>query len=157
MSFQTSTGEERPEGTHDAQAIAYHVPTDTLYWADQYKGAISQMNLDGSFIREMTIPDNHRREETAEATRGLRSDCGYQGLTISPDDKLYVVTGCPLIQNSEVVTNSDQEYSPEGGYAVTMLVYDISGSFLQLIPVVILYHQSTRCGWNSQAGCQPYP
>ncbi len=110
LSFQTSTGEERPEGTHDARAIAYHAPTDTLYWADQSgQGAISQMNLDGSFVREMTIPDYHRPKEN----RGLRPDCGYQGLTISADNnRLYVVTACPLIQNSEL----------------TMLVYDISGT-----------------------------
>ncbi len=80
------------------------------------------MNLDGSFVREMTIPDYHRS--------GLRFDCGYQGLTISPDgNRLYVVTGCPLFQNSEVVTNSGQQFAPEDGFAVTMLVYDISGTY----------------------------
>ncbi len=119
-------GEVRPEGTHDAQAIAYHAPTNTLYWADQYgQGAISQMNVDGSFVREMTVPDYHRPQETA---RGLRADCGYQGMTISADNnRLYVITGCPLAQNSDPVTNSGQKFSPEGGYAVNMLVYDISG------------------------------
>ncbi len=130
--FQSSVGEDRPLGTHDAQALAYHAPTDTLYWADQYgQGAISQMNLDGSFIREMTIPEYHRRQETtAEGTTGLRSDCGYLGMSISSEDntRLYVITGCPLVQNSDPVTNSGQQYAPEGGYAVNMLVYDISGT-----------------------------
>ncbi len=81
------------------------------------------MNLDGSFVREMTIPEYHRPQENI---RGFRSDCGYQGLTISPDgNRLYAVTcqvcmsACPLI---------GQQFAPEGGNAVNMLVYDISGT-----------------------------
>ncbi len=85
------------------------------------------MNLDGSYIREMTIPEYHLRD-TARGTRGVQQDCGYQGLSISADNRLYVMTGCPLVQNSDPVTNSGQQYAPEGGYAVSMLVYDISGT-----------------------------
>ncbi len=82
------------------------------------------MALDGTFIREMTLPLYHLLdpEATAEGpATGLRPDCGYQGMTITPnDDFLYVIAGCPLFQTAKILT-------PTEGAPVSMLVYDITG------------------------------
>lgn len=91
----------------DPEAIRFAAATKTIYWSSEGdavgKPAIYEAAADGAFRRAFAIPDAYLPND--DATRGVRSNQSFEGLTISTDGTtLWAVTENALVQDGEAAT-----------------------------------------------------
>ncbi len=110
-------------GTVDPEAIRYDNLNNTLLWSSEgnisnaIAPAIREMNLDGSYLQDLTIPVRYR-PDTTEAS-GPRQNGVFEALTLSVNgDEVISMLELPLIQDG-VVPNIAPTDSP-----VRMVFFD---------------------------------
>lgn len=91
----------------DAESIRFNPASQTLYWSSEGdregKPSVREMKLDGTFVREFTLPDVYLPDENK--TRGTRINLAFESLAISADGKtLLAGTENALAQDGDIAT-----------------------------------------------------
>lgn len=91
----------------DAESIRFNPESQTLYWSSEGdrngRPSVREMKLDGSFVREFTLPDAYLPDENK--TRGTRNNLAFESLTITEDGKtLLAGTENALVQDGDIAT-----------------------------------------------------
>ena len=119
--LRTQQGNAYPEGEVDPEAIVF--TSDSLIYisSEGVPGKnippfINAFTKTGSFVKEMKIPEAYR---SADNSRGVRNNLGFEGLTASPDEtRLFAATENALLQDGPAA-DSDNE-SPS-----RIIIYDL--------------------------------
>lgn len=104
-------GREPARGSVDPEAIRWDESSGTLWWTSEGDGRalvdpfIREMNLDGSFIREIPLPQSFRMDTAND--RGPRDNGVFEPMTLSADGR-QVIVGLEegLKQDNDGVTRS---------------------------------------------------
>ncbi|MDJ0739890.1 MAG: esterase-like activity of phytase family protein [Gammaproteobacteria bacterium] len=102
-----SDGAKFASGTVDPEAIRYDASGDALYWVSegnarrQVAPFVRESGNDGSHRRDLLVPRHYR----PTATRGVRNNRGFEGLTLTTDGRsLWVATENALFQDGPAAT-----------------------------------------------------
>jgi hypothetical protein len=106
----------------DPESIRFNASTKTIYWTSEGdrsgNPAIYESRLDGTLVREFTLPEAFLPNE--DKTRGIRNNLSFESLTISPDGTtLLAGTENALIQDGDPATL-------EKGSRARIIAFDIS-------------------------------
>jgi hypothetical protein len=127
VTIERMTEIKQPDGTSfargslDGEGIVFSPATGTLIWSSEgdSKGmpSISEMNVDGSFVRAFTLPDYYLPQGNE---RGIYNNLGFEAVQVSADGKSVIAaTENALMQDGTKATL-------EHGSPVRMLVIDRS-------------------------------
>ncbi len=151
VSFNSVTTIQTPEGaafatnTVDPEGLRYDAARGKLYWSNegQRSGAglqnptVREMNLDGSHVRDFSVPARYNpvgsSGGTAAGDSGIRNNLAFENLAISPDGRtLWTATENALVQDGPAagVTNGSPtrflSFDIESGSAGAEYVYNVA-------------------------------
>jgi hypothetical protein len=113
-----------PQNVLDPEAIRYRAETDTLLWTSEgdkrlnLSPFVREMNLDGTFIREMpTLSMFAMKPNDA----GSRDNATYEGMTLSPDGKTAWVA-----MEAAIFEDGASPSVANGGAPIRFTQYDIT-------------------------------
>lgn len=110
---------KRPDGTPfpsasrtvDPESIRV-APNGNLYWSSEgnwnanptlrYQSFVREMKTDGSYVRQFNTPAMF--DYVDNTTTGLRSNKGFEALTVAPGGKLFTANEDALIQDGSLST-----------------------------------------------------
>lgn len=145
VQLQRADGSLYPETTTDPESIRLAPGGTTLVWSDErdtnrgFDPMIHEVNLDGSFVRDIAVLEQFLLEFDAEGnqTRGVRNNQGFESLTFSPDGATFsVVTESALAQDVVVSEDGTQDTSRsrlvtldyDSGEQIAQYVYPLQDS-----------------------------
>lgn len=101
-------GESADREVANAESVRYDAVTNSLFWTSEgledsrigpVQPFIRQMDLQGDFIAEISIPEQFRYSGGREK-KGLRPNAAFESLCLIPDtQELLAATEAPLIQD----------------------------------------------------------
>ena len=104
-------GQPYPPGSVDPEAIRYDRSSNTLWWTSEgderlaINPSIREMELDGSFVRELPLPPMFMFN-TGDR-RGPRANGVFEGMSISADGSTLIVsTEDPLRQDGPAISHT---------------------------------------------------
>lgn len=111
--IQQPGGGSFPQNTVDPEGVRLNAATGTLYWSNEGQRAgagfqnptVREMNLDGSHVREFTVPNRYQPTGSTSGLvagdRGIYNNLAFESLTISTNGTtLYTATENGLTQDS---------------------------------------------------------
>lgn len=110
--LQTPTGAAFATNTVDPEGIRYNAAAKTLVWSNEGQRSaaglqnptVREMRLDGSHVREFSVPTAYKPLGSAAGTaaqdRGIVNNLAFESLTFSTDGRtLYTATENALVQD----------------------------------------------------------
>jgi hypothetical protein len=62
--------------------------------------AVSEFDGGGRLIHSLPLPDKFRSQTSNEPSQGVRENCAFEGLALTPsENSLFTTTECPLLQD----------------------------------------------------------
>lgn len=143
--LQTPSGTAFSTNTVDPEGVRYNAASKTLVWSNEGQRSaaglqsptVREMRLDGSHVREFSVPTAYQPAGSAAGTtagdRGINNNLAFESLTYSTDGRtLYTATENALVQDGPTasVNNGSRSrilsFDAATGLAGAEYAYDVS-------------------------------